>query len=215
MPPVSNLGDCRNYFFSVYEKIENLSKLPKPRRSKSFSRPNDTSSPISRTSSPQQHSAPQTLNHSSSLPPRSRISSESSGSMATTKLAQGNGLNSRSSFDKTRAMKMFSNSRSSADQGANGSVHESQRSHKRSDSVLSDGTRQTLAAFNGIDREPPSVDVRTFRTCSFIISSCLFQDLEFDDMMRSGSTMKVSLTPDRLKSMEVRYHGVHFCRSLN
>ena len=27
---------------------------------------------------------------------------------------------------------------------------------------------------------------------------------EFDDMMRSGSTMKVSLTPDRLRTMEVR-----------
>jgi hypothetical protein len=27
---------------------------------------------------------------------------------------------------------------------------------------------------------------------------------EFDDLMRSASTMKVSLTPDRLKTMEVR-----------
>ena len=27
---------------------------------------------------------------------------------------------------------------------------------------------------------------------------------EFDELMRSGTTMKVSLTPDRLKSMEVR-----------
>ena len=27
---------------------------------------------------------------------------------------------------------------------------------------------------------------------------------EFDDLMRSTSTMKVSLTPDRLKTMEVR-----------
>lgn len=26
---------------------------------------------------------------------------------------------------------------------------------------------------------------------------------EFDELMRSGTTMKVSLTPDRLKSMEV------------
>jgi hypothetical protein len=26
---------------------------------------------------------------------------------------------------------------------------------------------------------------------------------EFDELMRSGATMKVSLTPDRLKSMEV------------
>lgn len=27
---------------------------------------------------------------------------------------------------------------------------------------------------------------------------------EFDELMRSGSTMKVSLTPDRLRTMEVR-----------
>ena len=27
---------------------------------------------------------------------------------------------------------------------------------------------------------------------------------DFDDLMRSGDTMKVSLTPDRLRSMEVR-----------
>jgi hypothetical protein len=27
---------------------------------------------------------------------------------------------------------------------------------------------------------------------------------EFDELMRSGATMKVSLTPDRLKTMEVR-----------
>jgi hypothetical protein len=32
--------------------------------------------------------------------------------------------------------------------------------------------------------------------------SNLMQD--FDDLMRSGDTMKVSLTPDRLRSMEVR-----------
>lgn len=29
------------------------------------------------------------------------------------------------------------------------------------------------------------------------------EEAEFDDIMRSGSTMKVSLTPDRLKTMEV------------
>jgi len=28
---------------------------------------------------------------------------------------------------------------------------------------------------------------------------------EFDELMRSGTTMKVSLTPDRLKTMEVRF----------
>lgn len=28
---------------------------------------------------------------------------------------------------------------------------------------------------------------------------------EFDELMRSGTTMRVSLTPDRLKTMEVRF----------
>lgn len=28
---------------------------------------------------------------------------------------------------------------------------------------------------------------------------------EFDDLMRSASTMKMSLTPDRLKTMEVSF----------
>jgi len=40
-----------------------------------------------------------------------------------------------------------------------------------------------------------------------IISENFIQDAamlrEFDDLMRSTSTMKVSLTPDRLKTMEV------------
>jgi len=35
---------------------------------------------------------------------------------------------------------------------------------------------------------------------------------EFDDMMRSGSTMKVSLTPDRLRTMEVRtLYPLRYC----
>jgi hypothetical protein len=33
---------------------------------------------------------------------------------------------------------------------------------------------------------------------------------EFDELMRSGATMKVSLTPDRLKSMEVCYIAASF-----
>ena len=31
---------------------------------------------------------------------------------------------------------------------------------------------------------------------------------DFDDLMRSGDTMKVSLTPDRLRTMEVRLDGL-------
>ena len=35
--------------------------------------------------------------------------------------------------------------------------------------------------------------------------SSLMQD--FDDLMRPGDTMKVPLTPDRLRSMEVRFES--------
>ena len=52
-------------------------------------------------------------------------------------------------------------------------------------------------------------DVRTLLTSSmytirpnFLKEGDAMQD--FDDLMRSGDTMKVSLTPDRLRTMEVR-----------
>ncbi|KZP13483.1 hypothetical protein FIBSPDRAFT_897397 [Athelia psychrophila] len=154
----------------VYDHIENLTKSTKPRR-RSHSRPGDHNRTLSQASSPGQ-AAPPLL--------RTRMSSESSLSTAVTK--NPGTLDSRSSFDKTRAMKMFTNNRTSSDRGGNGSLHEGRGSHKRSDSVLSDATKQVIAAYEADDAS---------------------SDAEFDDMMRSGSTMKVSLTPDRLKSMEV------------
>jgi hypothetical protein len=33
---------------------------------------------------------------------------------------------------------------------------------------------------------------------------------DFDDLMRSGDTMKVSLTPDRLRTMEVRLELISY-----
>ena len=142
----------------VFEKIEDLSKIPKPRRSKSFSRPSDINTSASRGLSSQKRTdnhPPSSLIQSSSMPGRSRISSESSGSMATT---IPNGSTSRSSFDKARAMKMFSNNRSSADQAASGPQNnDSQRSHRRSESALSEGTKQTVAAYNIGDQSPTNV----------------------------------------------------------
>jgi hypothetical protein len=155
---VSNLGFRRTA--PVYEKIEDLSTIPKPRRSKSFSRPNgNITTSVSRTSAPQRADShpPSALIHASSLPSRSRLSSESSGSLATAMLSSSNGTTSRSSFDKARAMKMFSNNRSSADQTTNGLLSDSQRSHKRTDSVISDSMKQTAAAYNAGDHSPTDV----------------------------------------------------------
>lgn len=87
---------------AVYEQIEQLSKAPRVRRSKSFTR-NDK---IARTSSPHQDLSAAKDGSTA----RSRLSSEGPG-MTTTPANPG----SRSSFDKTRAMKMFmANSKSSA-----------------------------------------------------------------------------------------------------
>ncbi|KAJ3812009.1 hypothetical protein F5876DRAFT_38338 [Lentinula aff. lateritia] len=82
----------------------------------------------------------------------------------------------RSSMDRAKGMKKLINGRNSTSNESNG--------HKRSESVLSDETKQTWAAYDSIDAEVASLQ-------------------EFDDLMKSDATMKVSLTPDRLKTMEV------------
>lgn len=140
---------------NVYEQIENLSKGPKPRRSKSFTRGDKTS----RTSSSHQDSS---STKDSPTPPPGRLSSETS--MTST------AMSSRTSIDKTKGMKKLLNSRTSNDYGDG---------HKRSESILSEDTLTANGSY-----EDPSAQ-------------------EFDDLMRSGSTLKVSLTPDRLKTMEV------------
>ena len=86
--------------FSVYDQIEHLSKSsPKPtRRSKSFTR-NERSS-ISRTGTPHQEPPSHTLTMSSSL---SRQSSESSAAHPSGHVQNG----SRTSFEKSRGLRMF------------------------------------------------------------------------------------------------------------
>ncbi|KAK0206893.1 hypothetical protein DFS33DRAFT_1317748 [Desarmillaria ectypa] len=142
----------------VYSQIEEISTI-KSRRSKSISRSDKLS--ISRTSSPYDMSSKD-----------SRISSEASSSMMA-----HTPTGSRTSLDKNKSMKKIisNSSRLSSDTST----------HKRSESILSEETKQTWAAFN--------------QGLSFDDGASL---QEFDDLMRSGSTMKVSLTPDRLKSME-------------
>ncbi|KAG7447582.1 uncharacterized protein BT62DRAFT_947663 [Guyanagaster necrorhizus] len=141
----------------VYSQIEEMSKLS---RSKSISRSDKLS--ISRTSSPYDMSSKD-----------SRISSEASSSMMA-----HTPTGSRTSLDKNKSMKKIISNSSRLSSDTN-------NTHKRSESILSEETKQTWAAFN--------------QGLSFDDGASL---QEFDDLMRSGSTMKVSLTPDRLKSME-------------
>lgn len=142
--------------FSVYEKIEGLSKMSKPRRSKSLSRTSSSRTSLGQTP---------ILSQSSSLPFKTHTSSESTVSVATTLLASTHRpSHSRSSFDKTRAMKMFINNRSSTEQGGNNSLDGSQRLHMKSDSNLSDSTKSAATIIQGDDQlsrpDSPTLDVR-------------------------------------------------------
>ncbi|TEB30120.1 hypothetical protein FA13DRAFT_1814781 [Coprinellus micaceus] len=135
----------------VYDQIEHLSKSsPKPtRRSKSFTRNERT---------------PYPANHpeSSAVHPSGHVQ---------------NG--SRTSFEKSRGLRMFTG----------------KPSHEREDSRHS-GHKKS-ASFSEQGRQPPyeHQDVDSFENAAML--------QEFDDLMRSASTMKMSLTPDRLKTMEV------------
>ncbi|KAF9266267.1 hypothetical protein L218DRAFT_922830 [Marasmius fiardii PR-910] len=83
----------------------------------------------------------------------------------------------RTSFEKAKSLKKFG--RSSGDRESS-----SVNGHKKSDSTLSENGKQNW----GVHNQYEEVDIS-------------LQD--FDDLMRSDATMKVSLTPDRLKTMEV------------
>lgn len=168
---------------SVHEQIELLAQGPRTRRTKSISHSEKLS--ISRTSSQERPSpggreTPRDMSHPPSSH-RARISSDT---------AHGS---SRSSFDKARKKLIGGGgSRTSHDHGETGS------SLRRSESVISGGDQSQWG---------DHVEV-TILTC-FLPSTLIFpaQDddvaMEFDSLMKSGETMKVSLTPDRLRSMEV------------
>ncbi|KIP10405.1 hypothetical protein PHLGIDRAFT_115528 [Phlebiopsis gigantea 11061_1 CR5-6] len=153
----------------VYDQIDALSKVQKPRRSKSTSKSVDSGSfSASRaTSPPPEMPSPAVRSNASPPPRRMRASSDSAGSFASTVLAAAS---TRSSGEKSRR-KLFSRDRSSFDQDRSSDITES----------VEDDTR-TGNSFEMMDEEALR---------------------EFDELMQSGTTMKVSLTPDRLKSMEV------------
>ncbi|KAI6024489.1 hypothetical protein EDC04DRAFT_249436 [Pisolithus marmoratus] len=161
----------------IYEEIESLSKLPDGRRSlsKSFSRER-LAGAVSPTSEPLRKRDP--LSSS-----RRRMSSESSG-IPPNIIVNANHQYSRSSLDKSRGIKIFNS------KGLQDSPHASEHGHQKTESFASANAKQSIRSSS--DKSP--------------VSTTFSQDTlsqEFDDMMRSGSTMRVSLTPDRLRTMEV------------
>ncbi|KAG8904766.1 hypothetical protein FRB99_001243 [Tulasnella sp. 403] len=84
---------------------------------------------------------------------------------------------SRNSTERSR-LRMFGPRASPTDQSGHSS------GHKRSGSGVSDGTKQSVTTLQDLfDHDSARSD--------------------FEDLMKSGTTMKVSLTPDRLKTFEV------------
>ncbi|EJD01530.1 uncharacterized protein FOMMEDRAFT_126526 [Fomitiporia mediterranea MF3/22] len=110
-----------------------------------------------------------------------RVSSDSAGSGTAVAALQSSG--SRSSTEKSKAKKLFGRMSVDKESGSQGSQNSLDGAHKRSGSVMSGGKRPSSALDDGPGSSPSEV--------------------EFDELMRSGTTMKVSLTPDRLRTFDV------------
>lgn len=79
---------------------------------------------------------------------------------------------------------------------------ETRQAHIRSESIRSEGSKQADEVYSPTEVRDISTDSPDFGFLKFAKDAALQR--EFDDLMRSASTMKMSLTPDRLKTMEVR-----------
>lgn len=107
-----------------------------------------------------------------------RVSSDSTGS-GTAVGATG----SRSSTDKSKAKKLFGRISVDKEGGSQNGHNSYEGGHKRTASLISTGRRMSSALDDGPGSSP--------------------HEVEFDELMRSGTTMKVSLTPDRLRTFDV------------
>ena len=170
----------------VYDAIESSVKhSSKPQRSKSFSR------------SERSENRDTDLSQS-----RSRLSVESATSGAVSAVGSDN-YPSRSSMEKGKAIKLF---RPSSDRDA---------------TFSSDAVSRVTTGRKGLGSQSDSINdsvAQDSEVCPHL--SCAMSTIglnlpkesnfmqDFDDLMRSGDTMKVSLTPDRLRSMEVRLESI-------
>lgn len=93
--------------------------------------------------------------------------------------------------------------------------------HRRADSVMSDPSRRTIISLHAVDSSRSTVSSQDkldmvslagyeIKSQSNRFSICEKDEAgaEFDELMKSASTMKVSLTPDRLKTFEVSYGSI-------
>ena len=167
----------------VYDAVESsLKHSSKPQRSKSFSK--------------SERSENRDTDQSQL---RSRLSADSGTSGAVSAVGSDNHP-SRSSMEKGKAIKLF---RPSGDREA----------------ISSDAVSRVTTNRKGLGSQSDSININDIvvqdpEVCpqlSFAMSTIRLNLLEesnlmqdFDDLMRSGDTMKVSLTPDRLRTMEVR-----------
>jgi hypothetical protein len=174
---------------AVYGIIE--SSLKQPQRSKSFSRSERLDGRDSQLADPLSHT-------------RSRLSSESAASGALSGSAGSDNQALRTSLEKGKAIKLF---RPSSDRDASASI--------ASDAVSRVSASRKGFGAQGDGYEVLDLEVRTLLTSSmYTIRPKLPKEgnvtQDFDDLMRSGDTMKVSLTPDRLRTMEVRLESLLF-----
>ncbi|KAH8118657.1 hypothetical protein DFH11DRAFT_1686758 [Phellopilus nigrolimitatus] len=166
----------------VHNQIEQQSKaLANRPRSKSVQRSvSDHAKGSSRTTTSSPFGSVSAFSDGTQTPLKPRASSESASSGTAIVPSAG----SRNSIEKSKAKKLFGRISIDKEGGSlNGGHNSADISHKRSASLISNGKRSISAYDDGPGTSPSEV--------------------EFDELMRSGSTMKVSLTPDRLRTFEV------------
>lgn len=164
----------------VYEEIEQHSQIqhqgPRTRRSRSFSHDNSNSAP------PAQNGAGFSLDRSATFD-----NSEDGFSV---------GHGQRSSVNK-----MFKSN--SADRSSSPASHTTSK-HTRSESIVSAMRRSadvhTPTADSAEDQVRAPHIVRRLFFCAVLTLS----PQEFDNLLKSGNVMKLSLTPDRLQTFEVQ-----------
>ncbi|KZV65668.1 hypothetical protein PENSPDRAFT_655546 [Peniophora sp. CONT] len=172
----------------IYDQISMLSKAPKHRHNKSISgqKPNEWIDPMA----PQEQLLPPSRKDS-----HHRKSSESaSGPSAFTPGHSPSGV-SRSSLDKVRGIKLFNKAHgrtaSDRDVQSGADVYSTPRKSESGgyDHAGAAGMQtQSLSGHSDANHSAASVEDE--------------RDQEFEDLVRSAGTMKMSLTPDRLRTME-------------
>jgi hypothetical protein len=163
----------------VYDAVESsLKHSSKPQRSKSFSR--------------SERSETRDMDPSQS---RSRLSAESATSGAVSPVGSENHP-SRSSMEKGKAIKLFRDRDATLSSDAVSRVTTSRKGFGSQSDSINESVVQDPEVSPHLSSAMSTIRLNLPEESNFM------QD--FDDLMRSGDTMKVSLTPDRLRSMEVR-----------